>query len=167
MCYLSKLSTPRQLVFHSRHLGCVGLITDLENGTWRTWACLTDGCSSINPALLTYKRNPSSAMDGKIKTIPVPSWRHRRVEVLFHLFLTSTLEGNKWSASRPGRYAPRNRLSVNHWRQESGSQTRSGRFEERRSLLILLGIEPKMHRLSTLWPLTMQTESCWLLHGQK
>jgi len=89
------------------------------------------------------------------------------VEVYLHLFLTSTLESYKCSGSRLGCYAPRNRVSVNHWWEEGGSQTQSGRFEERRILLILLEIEPKLHRLATLGLVTMLTELYWLLRGEK
>jgi len=31
------------------------------------------------------------------------------VEVEIHAFLTSTLDGGEWSASRPGRFTPRER----------------------------------------------------------
>jgi hypothetical protein len=35
--------------------------------------------------------------------------------VTLHLFQTSTVNGNEWSASRPGRFSPRERASGTHW----------------------------------------------------
>jgi hypothetical protein len=37
---------------------------------------------------------------------------HRGVEVYLHAFLTSTLGGGEWLASRPGRFNPKERTSV-------------------------------------------------------
>jgi hypothetical protein len=37
------------------------------------------------------------------------------VEVLFHAFLTSALDGQEWSASRPGRFTPGERAPSSHW----------------------------------------------------
>jgi hypothetical protein len=37
------------------------------------------------------------------------------VEVWHHTFLTSKLDGGEWSASRPGRFSPRERVSGTHW----------------------------------------------------
>jgi hypothetical protein len=36
------------------------------------------------------------------------------VEVLLHAFLTSALDGGEWSASRPGRFTPRERAPGTH-----------------------------------------------------
>jgi hypothetical protein len=38
------------------------------------------------------------------------------VEVLLHAFLTEALDGGEWSASRPGRFNPRERAPGTHWR---------------------------------------------------
>jgi hypothetical protein len=38
-----------------------------------------------------------------------------RVDVYIHIFLTSALVGGEWSASRPGRFTPRERAPVSHW----------------------------------------------------
>jgi hypothetical protein len=38
------------------------------------------------------------------------------VEVKLHAFLTSALDGDEWSASRLGRFTPRERVPDNHWR---------------------------------------------------
>jgi hypothetical protein len=35
--------------------------------------------------------------------------------VYIHIFFTSALVGGEWSTSRPGRFIPRERASVNHW----------------------------------------------------
>jgi hypothetical protein len=37
------------------------------------------------------------------------------VIVLIHIFLTSALAGDDWSASRPGRFTPRDRAPGTHW----------------------------------------------------
>jgi hypothetical protein len=37
------------------------------------------------------------------------------VEVWLHAFLTSALDGGEWSASRPGRFIPREKAPGNHW----------------------------------------------------
>jgi hypothetical protein len=38
-----------------------------------------------------------------------------RVDVWTHIFLTSVLVGGEWSASRPGRFTPRERAPGAHW----------------------------------------------------
>jgi hypothetical protein len=40
---------------------------------------------------------------------------HWGVEIQLHGFLTSNLEGGEWSASRPGRFIPRERAPGAHW----------------------------------------------------
>jgi hypothetical protein len=35
--------------------------------------------------------------------------------VQLHVFLTSALDGGEWSASRPGRFTPREGAPVTHW----------------------------------------------------
>jgi hypothetical protein len=40
---------------------------------------------------------------------------HWGVEVCLHAFLTSALDGGGWSASRPGRFIPRERAPGTHW----------------------------------------------------
>jgi hypothetical protein len=37
------------------------------------------------------------------------------VDIYIHVFLTSPLLGSEWSASRPGRFAPRGEVSSIHW----------------------------------------------------
>jgi hypothetical protein len=37
------------------------------------------------------------------------------VEVQLHAFLTLALNGGEWSASRPGRFTPRERAPGTHW----------------------------------------------------
>jgi hypothetical protein len=37
------------------------------------------------------------------------------VDVYLHEFLTSTLDEGEWSASRPGRFIPRERVPRIHW----------------------------------------------------
>jgi hypothetical protein len=38
------------------------------------------------------------------------------VDVQFHIFLTLALVGGEWSASRPGRFTPRERAPGTHWK---------------------------------------------------
>jgi hypothetical protein len=38
-----------------------------------------------------------------------------RVDVQIHIFLTSAIAGGEWSASRPGRFTPRERAPGIHW----------------------------------------------------
>jgi hypothetical protein len=40
---------------------------------------------------------------------------YEEVDVHTHLFLTSALVGGEWSASRPGRFTPRERASRTLW----------------------------------------------------
>jgi hypothetical protein len=40
---------------------------------------------------------------------------HGGVDVQIQVFLTSTLVGDEWSASRPDRFTPRERVTCTHW----------------------------------------------------
>jgi hypothetical protein len=40
---------------------------------------------------------------------------HGGVDVQIHIFLTSTLAGGEWSASRPGSFTPGERAPDTHW----------------------------------------------------
>jgi hypothetical protein len=56
-------------------------------------------------------------------------------------FLTSALDGGEWSASRHGRYNPRERASrYLLYRRLAGPQSRSGRYGEEKNL-VPAGIE--------------------------
>jgi hypothetical protein len=57
------------------------------------------------------------------------------VDIKIHICLTSALGEGEWSASRPGRFTPGERL----YRRLGGSQSRSGRREEK--ALAQLGLE--------------------------
>ena len=39
---------------------------------------------------------------------------YRGVEVQLHLYLTSAVDGTEWSASRPGRFTPGDRVPDTH-----------------------------------------------------
>jgi hypothetical protein len=72
-------------------------------------------------------------MNGAIPTLPhASSWRGKDkvslsltehqaiktywgVEVELHAFLTAALDGGEWSASRSGRFTPREKASGTHW----------------------------------------------------
>jgi hypothetical protein len=66
------------------------------------------------------------------------------VDVWLHAFLTSTLDGDEWSASRPGRFTPPQEKS--HWypldRRVGGPQNRSGRGGEGKNSQPLPVLEP-------------------------
>jgi hypothetical protein len=57
----------------------------------------------------------------KGKVIPVLSTEHHAMEaywgmeVWFHTFLTSALDGGEWSVSRAGHFNPRERAPDSHW----------------------------------------------------
>jgi hypothetical protein len=55
------------------------------------------------------------------------------VHVYIHVFLTSALAGDEWSASRPGRLTPRESHRYPLDRRVGGLQSRSGRREENSS----------------------------------
>jgi hypothetical protein len=40
---------------------------------------------------------------------------HGGVDVEIHIFLTSAVAGDEWSASRPGRFTPGERAPDTHW----------------------------------------------------
>ena len=61
------------------------------------------------------------------------------MEVEFHLFLTSALDGEECSPSRPGCFTPRHPLKM--WLGEP--QSRSGRFFGGGESLTMEGIEPR------------------------
>jgi hypothetical protein len=50
-----------------------------------------------------------------------------------HVFLTSTLVGDKWSSSRPVCFTPGNSSQYPLDRRLGGPQSRSGRLEEERN----------------------------------
>jgi hypothetical protein len=57
--------------------------------------------------------------------------------------LISALDRGEWSASRPGRFASRERTPRTHLdRRLGGPQSRSGRGGEEKNSQLLLGIEP-------------------------
>jgi len=62
------------------------------------------------------------------------------VEVQLHTFLTSTLVGGEWSASRPGRFAPE-RTPGSHRIEVGWAQIRSGRCGEEKNSQPPPGIE--------------------------
>jgi hypothetical protein len=64
------------------------------------------------------------------------------VEVYFHAFLTSALDGGDWSAPRPGRFTPKARVLGTHW--VGGWVSRSGRGGEEKNSQPLPGIEPRI-----------------------
>jgi len=64
-------------------------------------------------------------------------------EVQLNSFLTPALEGDEWSASRPGRIASGNLPLYPLLRKTVGRQSRSGGFGEDKNPLSLLGLEPQ------------------------
>jgi hypothetical protein len=67
------------------------------------------------------------------------------VDVQIHISLTSALAGGEWSASRPGRFTPRERAPSTHW-IGGWVDPRAGLNDvEKKKFLTLPGLE--------LWPL--------------
>jgi hypothetical protein len=64
-------------------------------------------------------------------------------------FLSSTLDGREWSASRPDRFTPGESSGYPMDRTLFGPQSRSGRCEVQKHLLLLLGIEHRPARRYT------------------
>jgi hypothetical protein len=63
------------------------------------------------------------------------------VDVQIHIFLTSTLVGGEWSASRPGHFTPGENASGTHW-IGGWVDHRAGLDNlEKRKFLTLLGLE--------------------------
>jgi hypothetical protein len=63
------------------------------------------------------------------------------VDVQIHIFLTSALVGGEWSASRPGRFTPRERAPGTHW-IGGWVGPRAGLDDvDKRNFLTLLGLE--------------------------
>jgi len=60
---------------------------------WLLYVCVCTLCLTKHHAMKTY-------------------WG---MEVKLHTFLTVALEGGEWSASRPGRFTPRERVPSTHW----------------------------------------------------
>jgi len=69
-----------------------------------------------------------------------------RVEVQFHAFLTSTLDGDEWSASPPGK-EPRHPLD----RRLDGAHSQTGRGDDNSQPL--LGLEPTIIQAVALYHL--------------
>jgi hypothetical protein len=68
------------------------------------------------------------------------------VDVYIHVFLTSELVGGEWSASRPGRFTPRERAPGTHWiGGQVGPQSQSGQHGEEKIL------DPTGTRSPTPW----------------
>jgi hypothetical protein len=70
------------------------------------------------------------------------------VDAEIYVFLTSTLVGSEWSASRFGRFTAGERTPGAHWveRRLGGSQSRSGRCGEEKTLDLTSLREPKILR---------------------
>jgi hypothetical protein len=68
------------------------------------------------------------------------------VELHLHAFLTSALDGSKWSPLRPGCFTPRERAPGTHWIVDwVGPRTGLDEAEKKKKKsLSLLGIEPRV-----------------------
>jgi hypothetical protein len=63
------------------------------------------------------------------------------VEIQIHVFLTSVLVGSEWSASRPGRFTPRERAPSNQWIGDWMGPRTGLDDVEKRKILPLQGLE--------------------------
>jgi hypothetical protein len=62
------------------------------------------------------------------------------VDVYIHIFLTSALDGDEWSASHPGRFTPKEIVPGSHW-IGGWVGPRSGLENVERKFLTLSGLE--------------------------
>ena len=78
-----------------------------------------------------------------IKLTPFTPWIHiMEAKIQLHSFITSALDGGKWSVSHFGRFVPvKERHLLN--KRLGGSQSRAGRFGEGKNLSPLSGFEPR------------------------
>jgi hypothetical protein len=72
-------------------------------------------------------------------------------------YLTSVLDGDVWSASRPGRFTPVERAPSTYWIGDWVGHSRSGRCEEKKALALagnrtrtVQPRRPSLYRLPTL-----------------
>jgi hypothetical protein len=70
---------------------------------------------------------------------------YRGMEVYIHEFLTSALDGSEWSASRPGRFPPRENPRYLLDRGLGGPQSQSGHGGEGKNSQPLPGLKPPNH----------------------
>jgi hypothetical protein len=66
------------------------------------------------------------------------------VDVERHIFLTSALVGDEWSASRPGRFTPVERAPGTHWIESLVNPRASLDNLEKRKFLTLPGLELRL-----------------------
>jgi hypothetical protein len=79
----------------------------------------------------------------KVKGLPLTHFEgtERGLEVQFHSFLTSALDGGRWSTRRPSRLTPGTQPLCISYRRLNGPRGRSGRMWRRENLLVSLGFE--------------------------
>jgi hypothetical protein len=63
------------------------------------------------------------------------------VDMYIHIFLTSAVAGGDWSASRPGRFTPGERVCCTHWVGYSVDPKTGLDYVEKRKFLTLPGLE--------------------------
>jgi hypothetical protein len=68
------------------------------------------------------------------------------VDVKIHIFLNSALDGSEWSASRPGRFTPRERVPGTHWIGDLVSPRAGLADVEKREFFTLPGLEVQPFR---------------------
>jgi hypothetical protein len=64
---------------------------------------------------LSYSFMERKQSESESEVTPVLLTEHHFMEVWLHAFSTSALNGGEWSASRPGRFTPRERTPGTHW----------------------------------------------------
>ena len=82
---------------------------------WVPWCC------GVVVLLLIVK--------GKVFPLQARLWHRGWVELYLYSFMTTTLEGGEWSASRPGRILPPGKTRYPLYRRLGGLQGWSGRTE--------------------------------------
>jgi hypothetical protein len=92
------------------------------------WSKLMHSNVSLNCMTVNF-----ISLEGKVNlklSLSFSTWRNiGGVEIQLHAFLTSILDGGEWSASRSGRFTPRERALGTHWWASESSWTRWWREE--------------------------------------
>jgi hypothetical protein len=98
-------SKQRTVIKLGGYLSCAYTNCSQKRKTWKLLLPPTETCSSLyNPLLNSFFNRASFHED------VLGEWKYSSTHSL-----TSALDGGEWSASRPGRFIPRERIPGTHW----------------------------------------------------
>ena len=101
--------------------GQAGVVSGLQAKDLACSPDTTPGCR--------LKRQPAAWTKSSNDPVRGPMWPKGQVEVQLYSTMTAALEGNEWSAARPGRSLPTGKSRYPFYRRLGGPQGRSGRVE--------------------------------------